>query len=134
VPDRGYEVIEHTADVGLRVWAPTLEEVFAQAAVGLIEIMGTADGDPVTERVQLESTDVDGLFVDWLSEVLFLFEAREIVPLGARVAIDRDHWSLDATIEGTRIMRFTQTGPGVKAVTFHGLEVSESEAVVYLDV
>jgi SHS2 domain-containing protein len=134
VEPRGHEVIEHTADVGLRVWGPSLEDVFAEAAVGLVAIMGTADGDPVVERVQLESTDVDALFVDWLSEILFLFEAREIVPRAVKVAIDREHWSLDATVEGIRIMRFEQTGPGVKAVTFHGLQVGGKEALVYLDV
>jgi SHS2 domain-containing protein len=134
VSDRGHELIEHTADVGLRVWAGSLEDVFAEAAVGLVAMMGTADGDPVTERVQIESTDVDALFVDWLSEVLFLFEAREIVPRDVKISIDREHWSLDATIDGTRIMRFEQTGPGVKAVTFHGLDVSETRAIVYLDV
>ena len=132
--ERGHEVIEHTADVGLRVWGPTLEDVFAQAAVASIALMGAAEGAPVTERVQLESTDVDALLVDWLSEVLFLFEAREIVPRDVRVRIDRERWHLEATINGVRAETFEQTGPGVKAVTFHGLQVSETEATVYLDV
>jgi SHS2 domain-containing protein len=134
VAGRGHELIEHTADVGLRIWAPTLEDVFAEAAIGLVGVMGTADGDPVSERVTLESTDLDALFVDWLSEVLFLFEAREIVPLDVRVGIDREHWSLDATIDGVRVTMFDERGPAVKAVTFHGLRVAEGEATVYLDV
>jgi SHS2 domain-containing protein len=134
VAGRGHELIEHTADVGLRIWAPTLEDVFAEAAIGLVGVMGTADGDPVSERVTLESTDLDALFVDWLSEVLFLFEARKIVPLDVRVGIDREHCSLDATIDGVRVTMFDEHGPAVKAVTFHGLRVAEGEATVYLDV
>lgn len=131
---RGHELIEHTADVGLRVWAPNLEELFAEAAVALIATMGAAEGDPVTQRVEVESTDVEGLLVDWLSEVLYLFEAKEIVPMKVSVGIDREHWSLDATIHGVRVMRFHQQGPAVKAITFHALEVSETELKVYLDV
>jgi SHS2 domain-containing protein len=132
---RGYEVIEHTADIGLRVWGQAFEDVFAEAAVALVAVMGTASGgDPVTERVALDAPDVDSLFVDWLSEILFLFEAREIVPRDVRVLIDRDGWKLEATIDGAKAPAFVQEGPTVKAITYHALEVTENEATVYLDV
>lgn len=132
---RGYEVIEHTADIGLRVWGPALEDVFGEAAVALVAVMGTASGgEPVTENVSLEAPDVDSLFFDWLSEILFLFEAREIVPRDVRVRIDREGWKLEATLEGSRAPAFVQEGPTVKAITYHALEVAETEATVYLDV
>lgn len=131
---RGHEVIEHTADVGLRIWGPTLEGVFAEAAVGLIGLMGNAEGPPVSETITIDADDLEALFVDWLSDVLFLFEAREIVPLDVRVRIDRDSCKLEASINGVRAERFVQEGPAVKAVTFHGLQLSDNEAVVYLDV
>jgi SHS2 domain-containing protein len=130
----GFELIEHTADEGLHVWAPTLEELFAEAAVGLIRIMGTAEGPPVTEEVTVDSSDLDSLFVDWLSEVLFLFDARGMVPLEVRVDIDREASSLRATIDGVSAEVFSQEGPGVKAVTYHGLKLAETDATVYLDV
>jgi protein archease len=135
VADRGHELLEHTADVGLRVWAPTLDELFAEAAIGLIDVMGTADG-PLDrrERVELEAPDLEALFVDWLSEVLFLFEARDIVPQHVDVTVEREPWKLHATIEGPSAEHFEQNGPAVKAVTYHGLEVTENEARVYLDV
>jgi SHS2 domain-containing protein len=131
---RGHELIEHTADLGLRVWAPTLEDVFAEAAVGLVAVMGRGQGPVVEETVELTAPDLDALFVDWLSEVLFLFDAREVVPADVRVRIDRESRSLSATIEGVRATSFVQDGPAVKAVTYHGLELSDHEAVVYLDV
>ncbi len=94
--------------------------------------MGTAQGEPLRESVSLQSPDLDGLFVDWLSEVLFLFEAREFVPLTAAVKIDGT--KLEATLEGVKATSFEQTGPAVKAVTYHGLELSDAEARVYIDV
>jgi len=133
---RGHELIEHTADEGLRVWAPTLEELFAEAALGLVAVMGTAHGDSVEESVTLDSSDLEALFVDWLSEILFLFEARDLYPVSARVRIDGTR--LDATVEGVRFASFEQTGPAVKAVTYHELEIKKTgtgyQAVVYLDV
>ena len=86
---RGHELVEHTADVGLHVWAPTLEAVFAEAAIGLVGVMGHGEGSPADEDVEIDAPDLDALFVDWLSEVLFLFEARAMVPTDVRVRIDR---------------------------------------------
>jgi SHS2 domain-containing protein len=134
VSDRGFDLVEHTADVGLHVWAPTPDELFAQAAIGLVRIMGDGEGPSVTQHVALEATDMDALFVDWLSEVLFLFDARAIVPKTVRVRIEREPCTIDATIDGLRAESFVQEGPAVKAVTFHGLELSDTEATVYLDV
>src|SRR3989442_1743556 len=101
---RGWEPIEHTADEGLHVWAPSLEEVFAEAAIGLIAIMGTASGEGARKSVTLDAADLDALFVDWLSEVLFLFEARSFVPGDVSVRIDGTH--LEASLDGVMAASF----------------------------
>jgi SHS2 domain-containing protein len=135
---RGHELIEHTADVGLHVWAPTLDELFEEAANGLIAVMGEGSGEMTKrEEIALEAPDLGSLFVDWLSEVLFLFEAREVLPSIIRVHVE-DDTRLSATIEGPSTEGFREQGPAVKAVTYHGLEIGPSndrfEARVYLDV
>jgi SHS2 domain-containing protein len=135
---RGHETLEHTADVGLRVWAPTLRELFSEAAVGLVDVMGTAEGPELRREVRLEAPDLDALFVDWLSEILFLFEARGLVPRSADVRIEQGPWRLEAILSGVGTSLFRQHGPAVKAITYHGLEMKETsdgyEARVYLDV
>lgn len=131
---RGHEAVEHTADVGLRVWGDSLADVFSEAAIGLVRLMGHGDGPGVREVVDLDAPDLDALFVDWLSEVLFLFDARKVVPVDVRVDIDREACRLSATIEGAVAWSFVQEGPAVKAVTYHGLELGNRSAVVYLDV
>ncbi len=135
--NRGHELVEHTADVGLRIWAPTVEELFAEAAVALIDVMGKAIGpSDREERVALDAPDLDALFVDWLSEILFLFDARDFVPRSASAHVDDDPWKVEATLEGGGELE--QHGPAVKAVTYHGLDIRRTddgyEAVVYLDV
>ena len=136
---RGHELIEHTADVGLVVWAPSLGELFAEAAVAVVAVMGSPTSRTVTATdVALEAPDLEALLVDWLSEVLFRFEARELVPVGVRVHISEQPWRVDAVIDGVSAKGFQQEGPAVKAVTYHGLEVKQMpaghEARVYLDV
>jgi SHS2 domain-containing protein len=132
-------LIEHTADVGLRVWAPTLDELFAEAAVALIDVMGAATGpSDRIEHVHIDAPDLGALFVDWLSEVLFLFDGRGFVTRAADVRVEVDPWKLEAPLRGSDAEAFVQHGPAVKAITYHGLEVAEGkggyEARVYLDV
>ena len=40
----GFELLEHTADVGIRAWAATLEEAFEHATEGLAEVQGAGPG------------------------------------------------------------------------------------------
>ena len=35
----GFELVDHTADIGVRVWGPTAEEVFEQAALAMFSLV-----------------------------------------------------------------------------------------------
>jgi SHS2 domain-containing protein len=74
----GFELTEHTADVGVRAWGPRREDVFAQAARGLLSLV--CDPASVTGRerytVGVEATDESLLLAAWLDELLYLVEAR----------------------------------------------------------
>lgn len=136
-PDRGHEVLEHTADVGLRVWARDLAGLFEEAALGLIALMGTPTGEAGRrEEIQLDAPDGVALLVDWLSEVLFLFDARRFV--AQRVTAEVSEWRLHAVLWGGDADSFEQGGAAVKAVTYHDAELTRAgrgyEARVYLDV
>jgi len=76
-----FELTEHTADVGVRAWGPRREDVFAQAARGMLTLVC----DPATatgrERyaVEVEAVDECLLLAVWLNELLYLVEARGLV-------------------------------------------------------
>lgn len=132
-----YEIIEHTADIGLFVSGEGLEEFFADAAQGMFAIIceSVPEGEAVSCEINLESNDLEGLLVDWLSELLFLFESEMFVPREIRFsAIDRG--SLAATCIGAKA-HLPVCGSEIKAVTHHLLEVKESvegfSAKIYLD-
>lgn len=119
-----FEIIEHTADVGITARAETLTELFEQAARGLADISGTwHPGDPETEiNIELEAPDLGALMVDWLNELMYLQEihdaaycALEVKAVGAG--------SLQATVGLTRSTG--ETGTAVKAATWHQLVVEE---------
>ena len=137
-PPGGFELVEHTADVGIRAWAATLEEAFEHATEGLAEVLGALaprPGEPVA--VEVTAPDPGGLLVDWLNEVLWLLEAR-----GAGLAAVRVERATDGVASGS--VELAPGGPDrdgtfVKAVTYHRLRDEPDPGggwllEVYLDV
>jgi SHS2 domain-containing protein len=134
----GFELLEHTADVGIRAWAGTLEEAFERATEGLAEVMGALAPQPgETVPVEVTASDPGGLLVDWLNEVLWLLEVSQAALAGVRVERVGDgaaRGSVDVAPGGP-----DPDGTFVKAVTYHRLRVEPDPgggwlAEVYLDV
>lgn len=131
-----FEELGHTAEVGMRVQAPTPAALFACAARAMFAIAGAHAGPPQTRRdLTVESFDAESLLVDWLSELLYWHEhTGEIYD-----QVEVTSWTptrLRATITGSAV-----TAPprlSIKAVTYYGLRVAEEAgqwvAEVYFDI
>lgn len=120
-----FETFDHTADLGLRVVASSLDDLFAEAALGLAALI-VADGGCVMaseERaLQIDSPDLEYLYFDWLSELLFLFESGRWLTASADVEVSGT--SLRATVRGEAFCEERhRRSHEVKAVTYHGLSV-----------
>jgi SHS2 domain-containing protein len=125
--DRGFEEISHTADWSLRVWAPDLPSLFAQAAEGMYWLMQLRLEDhPRVERsLEVRGPDAESLLVAFLGELLYLGESEG---LGFdQFAIHLHDSRLLAQVQGARIHEQQKE---IKAVTYHNLVVIESSAGV----
>jgi len=135
-----YETFDHTADVGLRVVAPTLSELFAEAGQGFSSLIvaNLADVRPVEERrIQVAGTEADYLFFDWLNELVYLLDHEHLVFSEFEVTLDDA--GLTAICRGERLDRTRhQLEHEVKAITYHDLKVEQTEhgwlAEVILDI
>jgi SHS2 domain-containing protein len=120
-----HEIFEHTADVGIRARAGSVEELFAEAARGLFALMiENLDDVRTVEEVtfHVSDDDVEELFHDWLSELLYAFNARRLALAEFRVHVAASE--LTATARGEPIdMRRHEIGVEVKAITWCGLKV-----------
>jgi SHS2 domain-containing protein len=120
-----FEVFEHTADIGLRVRAKTLPELFTDAASGLLTlIVDNLDAvQPKEQRfLRLESESVDLLLFDWLEHLLFLFDADHWIAKEWSLAVDEKE--LRATLHGESLdLTRHVMAHEVKAITYHGLKV-----------
>lgn len=134
----GYEILEHTADIGLRVRGESLKELFVEAARGLAEIIGVWQPQNGKKKaITLEADDLGALLVDWLSEILYLHDARNAL-IGGVVVERIDETGLAGSIVLVPMKEPPDEGIQVKAITYHQLKVERSEgewrAEIYLDV
>jgi len=77
----GFEFLEHTADVYIKVWGDTLEEAFEWAAVAMFEVMTDLNKvEPKKKHeISVNAEDLYALLYEWLEELLFIFGSHGIV-------------------------------------------------------
>ncbi len=129
MPRPRFEIMEHTADVGIVAHGGSLAELFANAAAGMFAVMADLEGVRQTEerRIEVEARDREGLMVRWLTELLYYLDAEEL--LLSRFVVDEvSDTNLRARAFGERIdPQRHRLHFGVKAVTRHMLEVAEED-------
>jgi len=130
------------ADAAFEAEGNTLEELFRDAATAAFEVMAdTKTVKPLlTREIMLENEAVDGLLIDWLSELVFLKDSESLLFSVFEVNIRKnDVYVLKGVAKGEKIDRDKHSlRSDVKAVTYHLLEVKKTEdkwvARVVLDI
>jgi SHS2 domain-containing protein len=119
-----FEEIEHTADAAMRIYGRERSELFVNAAYGMFSLIADwEDIPPSTEQeISLEAIDDETLLVDWLSELLYLHEMKEVVYTSFEI-LDISPTTLRAVARGTK-----QWNPNtaIKAVTFNDLHIEKT--------
>jgi SHS2 domain-containing protein len=122
-----YEVFDHTADIGIRIRAATLEDLFRDAAMGLFSLIVT-DLNSVQPReessfaIASREAEYDYLLFDWLNELLYAFDSKQL--LLSKFDIRLSAAALEAQAWGERFdPQRHQLEHEVKAITYHGLKV-----------
>ncbi len=122
-----YEVIEHTADIRIRVRGRSLPELFCNAARALFDIIAEPSGESASAnrifKVRVEAQSRDELLVNWLNELLFLSATHERIFTDFHIHEIDDH-ALSATVTGGPFTSF-RLKTEVKAATYHGLAIEE---------
>jgi len=122
-----FEILEHTADVGVLARGRTLADAFAHAAEGMFSIMVNLDGLLETEQrsIAVAARDWPGLLVAWLSELLYYSDVDGLLFKRFEMQ-DFRPYALRAVAFGEPVDRQRhELGPGVKAITRHILEIDE---------
>lgn len=143
--ERGYKLLDHTADAGVLAWGPSPEAAFGEAARGMFAIVLGAEAPTFAQGHTLDTLNVcvegatwDTLLVNWLAELVFHFDVDGFVP----TEITFDECApprCTATLTGIYMNDPKEAGGvGIKAVTYHQLSVevtpARTEAHVIFDI
>jgi len=120
-----YETFDHTADLGLRIRAKSLNELFAEAGKALISVLvENAEAIEPKEKttVSITGADREYLLFDWLKELLYRFEVEH--RLYGRFDVTVGDTGLEAVLHGEVLDRSRhELGHEGKAITYHELRV-----------
>ena len=134
-----YRQLSHTADLGLRIWGASQEELFENAGAALTAVLTDRRRlrPENIEEITVEAPDLEALLVAWLNRLLYLYDVDAF--LGRKFQILEltsqrlTAWAKGETYDPQRHM----AGTAVKAATYHHLEIVQKnggwQATVILD-
>jgi SHS2 domain-containing protein len=120
-----FEILDHTADIGLIVYGEDLKTLFQNAGEGFFHLI--TDLKRVKRRtkrtIEIGKEDLERLMVDWLTELLYLSDVEGLLFREFKVESVGEN-GLKAVVKGEVFQEGVHTiKTGVKAVTYHQIEV-----------
>jgi len=133
---KDFELIEHTADIGIRVQADDLKGLFEKAALAMFNIIGQLAPlslGPTVKEIPLPRFNIrqaaetpEELFINWLNELLSLSATKEL--MFTNIIIHKlDKNNLEAEVFGEDIKNY-KINTEIKAATYHELKLEETES------
>lgn len=138
--NRAFEIVDHTADVGIVAYGADMEELFSNAALALLALIAEPGVVEGRLRFELEVTgrDRESLLVEWLNELIYMFDVRRVLCSRFDIQFPTAN-NLKATCYGEHLDPVKhRIKTGVKAATYHMLRLDRDgngyRAEIILDV
>ncbi len=125
---KNYALLEHTADIAVRVRAGDLKDLFGNTALAMFDIIAGKIKEKSAKKVKIKvrqkADTLDELFVNWLNELLFLSATKELVFSDFKINKLTEK-SLEATLAGESVKNY-KIHTEIKAATYHQLKIEKS--------
>jgi len=141
---KDFEMLPHTADIKIRAYGQTMEELFVHALQGMFQsIRPQAQGChehegrlvcaslPAKHGIRLEAPDAEQLLVDFLSQALYLSDIHNEAYLDVEIHKFNSKM-IKATVKGVKITGFD--GVEIKAVTYNDLKIELTNGIWQADI
>jgi SHS2 domain-containing protein len=125
-----FEILEHTADIGIAAYGKNKREVFINAAKVMFEIIAGENKtlkENFCDKIKLEADNLEGLLFAWLNELLYISETKLVI-LNKFEIKDLSNDKIEAEVGGAKINPpSVKIEKEIKAVTYHRLEIIKDE-------
>ena len=134
-----FTVLEHTADIGLKVYGSSLSNLFEEAVSAFISLLVKSSKTEFnhTTKLEIAGEDYIDLMIRCLSEILYLFEAESLI-------VNRIEIKSITSKKLTATLKVTEFAPAthkiinnIKAVTYHNASINKADdgwySIIYFD-
>ncbi len=124
-----FEILDHTADIGLIVYGEDLKTLFENAGEAFFHLITDLRGVRQKEerQVELKGESLERLMVDWLNELLYLHDVENLLFKKFKVEVIGEE-GLRAKAKGELFREGAHViKTGVKAVTHHQIQVKRED-------
>ena len=122
-----YTLLDHTADLGIKIRGTDPINLFENAGRALIHLILKVKppGKTTPLKLSLSGDDLADLMVRWLGEILYLFEGEHLVVTSINIgALSPSPPSLEAALDTIPFdPQMHEILMEIKAVTYHQIEV-----------
>jgi protein archease len=122
---RRFEILDHTADIGLIVYGEDLNTLFENAGKAFFHLITDLRKvrQRIERRIEVRGEPLERLMVDWLSELLYLHDVENLLFKGFKIESVGEE-GLKAVVKGEQFQEGVHViKTEVKAVTYHRIEV-----------
>ncbi len=138
--EASFKIIEHTADIGIRVKSSNLASLFKCAGLAIANISSQKQKTRFHKKYRItirqKAGNVEELFVNWLNELLSLSSAEALI--FEDIQINRIGKKLIHAVAIGSDIRNYRVNTEIKAATYHQLRVKKTgriwQAEVIFDV
>ncbi len=135
-----YELIDHTADIGIRVKGGSLKDLFRNAGLAIFQIIAEKkkikNTKPHNLAIVQEADNLEELLINWLNELISLSSAKGLIFEDLRIK-KINQKRLEAVAVASNINNY-KVNTEIKAATYHQLKIAKKaggwQAEVILDV
>jgi SHS2 domain-containing protein len=120
-----FEVLDHTADIGILVYGEDLKGLFENAGEAFFHLITDMKKvrRRIRRRIEIRKESLERLMVDWLSELLYLHDVENLLFKEFKVESVGEN-GLKAIAKGEPFQEGVHViKTEVKAVTYHQIEV-----------
>ena len=126
---KDYENLDHTGDLGVKVWGDSREELLQNASKALVDTIVELGRVTPKREVEwaIEADSPEELLVQQLQEILFRMDAEGMVFSDFRISL-RGLSSVKCLAYGERLDREKhEFKTEIKAVTYHQLKMGQED-------
>jgi len=138
LPPIGYEYLDHTADIQLHGWGPTVSNAFEQGALAMFNYISELDNYEVIPEqnvsVSVEGHDMQSLLFNFLDEFLCAFNCDRMICKEVKILeFDKTAFKIKAEGRGEKFSKAKHTGgTEIKAITYSAMEIYEEDGQAHV--